>query len=83
MRQRPRPGRRKRNVACKKLMLSAESRSSAANSTLPHRPRRLLYQIPDATGRMERMLVDIERGGDWQVRMILIGILDSRGKMLS
>jgi hypothetical protein len=32
---------------------------------------------------MERMLEDIESGGDWQVKMIRIAISDSRGKMLS
>jgi hypothetical protein len=83
MRLRPRPGRRKRNAVCKKLMLSAEFKFSAANGPLPHHPRRLLHQIPDATGPMERMLEDIEREGGWQVKMIRIGISDSRPKMLS
>jgi hypothetical protein len=82
-RLRPRFGRRKRNVVCKKLTLSAEFKFSVANGSLPHHPRRLLHQILDETGHMERMLEDIESGGDWQVKMIRIAISDSRGKMLS
>jgi hypothetical protein len=83
MRLRPRLRRRKRNVACKKSMLSAEFKSSVANDHLPPHLRPLLHPIRDATDPMERTLEDIESGGDWLVKTIRIAILDLREKMRS